>query len=136
MPFPTHAWEHDPWADEVLCLLTLRKELLESEWGAGKRNVPTLAQDRLSRGEGAFLGVLLVACTQHEQVQAHPLDVESSEHSQQWARGCGDIVKVEVREFRRLTLLDVEVEKFVPTNSIARFCRSRTEDPFFGLLDS
>ena len=38
---------------------------------------------------------------------AHPLDVESSE----------DVAEVEVREFRRLTLLDVEVEEFVPTNS-------------------
>ena len=40
--------------------------------------------------------MLLVACTQHEQVQAHPLDVESSEHSQQWARGCGDVDDLEL----------------------------------------
>ena len=42
--------------------------------------------------------MLLVACTQHEQVQAHPLDVKL----------VADVDVVEVRESRRLSLLEVE----------------------------
>ena len=53
-----------------------------------------MAPDHLSRGKEP-IGVLLVVGTQHEQVPAHPLDVESSE----------DVAEVEVRESLRLTLL-------------------------------
>ena len=55
--------------------------------------------------------------------QAHPLDVEYAE----------DVAEVEVREFRRLTLL--VVEEFVPTNSIARLVDIEQKTRFSGLLD-
>ena len=82
--------------DGVLCLLALRKELLEPEGRLGKGKYSYLISGPLLPAGRSLHGVLLVAWTQHEQVAGTPLDVE-----------LGDNVEVEVRESHRLTLLDL-----------------------------
>ena len=65
--------------DRVLCLLALRKELLEPEGRLGKGEYSYLISGPPFLVGRSLLGVLLVAWTQHEQVAGPPLDVEHSE---------------------------------------------------------
>ena len=62
--------------DGVLCLLALRKELLEPEEGLGKENVPTLAQDRLSPREGASSGCCWWRGPSTNKYRPTPFDVD------------------------------------------------------------
>ena len=65
--------------DRVLCLLALRKELLEPEGRLGKGEYSYLISGPLLPAGRSLHGVLLVAWTQHEQVAGTPLDVEHTE---------------------------------------------------------
>ena len=65
--------------DRVLCLLALRKELLEPEGRLGKGEYSYLISGPLLPTGRSLHGVFLVAWTQHEQVAGAPLDFEHTE---------------------------------------------------------
>ena len=65
--------------DRVLCLLVLRKELLEPEGRLGKGEYSYIISGPLLPAGRSLHGVLLVAWTQHEQVAGKPLDIEHTE---------------------------------------------------------
>ena len=65
--------------DGVLCLLALRKEILEPEGRLSEGEYSYLISGPLLPAGRSLHGVLLIAWTQHEQVAGPPLDVEHSE---------------------------------------------------------